>query len=197
MILIGCEESGVVTTAFRNAGYEAYSCDLQPTRGNPEWHIQGDVLDILGDGWDLLIGHPVCKYLANSGVCHLHTEEGRWEKMEQAKEFFYKLWEAPIDRICLENPIPHKYGLGKTYTQIIQPYQFGHPEQKATCLWLKNLPKLKETDNVKEYMKTLPKKDQQKKHYASPGPDRERFRSETYLGIAQAFVDQWGPLINR
>jgi len=189
-ILIACERSGIVRDAFLKKGHDAMSCDLHESdRLGP--HYKGDVRDILDDGWDMMIGHPVCKYLANSGVCHLHTEEGRWLRMEDAVEFFNVLWNCNIEKICLENPIPHKYGLGKTYTQIIQPWQFGHPEQKATCLWLKGLPKLVETDNVKDYMMTLPKKDRQKKHYASPGPERERFRSQTYQGIAEAMASQW------
>src|ERR1035437_30605 len=173
-VLVACEESQTVCKAFRALGHEAYSCDIQPcSGGHPEWHILGDVFnyingilcpDCLGLGysialkqdckscngegwikWDLMIGHPECRYIANSGVHWLHRIPGRWEKMVAGANFFKALWDSNIPLIALENPIPHKYALeiiGKKYDQIIQPHQFGNPESKATCLWLKGLPKL-------------------------------------------------------
>jgi hypothetical protein len=197
-VLIACEESGTVRDAFIKKGHNAISCDIlesSSTFTGP--HIQGDVLPLLKYNWDLIIAHPPCTYLANSGVCHLTDKNGdrdqvRWRKMLLAMEFFYKLRDnAYCEKICIENPIPHKYGIGKTYTQIIQPYQFGHPERKATCLWLKGLPKLIPTNDVKELMLTLPKKDQQRIHYLSPGKDRAKLRSKTFQGIADAMADQW------
>lgn len=149
-VLIACEESQTVCKEFRAMGHEAYSADiLDCSGGHPEWHIKGDVLKILNDGWDLMIGHPPCTRLANSGVRWL-KERNLWSELKEATIFFNKLQNASIDKICLENPIPHKYavsGIGK-YNQLIQPYQFGHPETKATCLWLKNLPKLTPTNIV-------------------------------------------------
>lgn len=209
-ILIACEESQTITNAFRRAGYEAYSCDVEDcSGGHPEWHIKGDCLHLLKEEWALLIGHPPCTYITNAGVRHLHdivskngnrakiSGKARWDEMEKACEFFLQLANANIPRICLENPIPHKYAkkhIGE-YTQLIQPWMFGHMETKATCLWLKNLPKLTETNNVKQEMLKLPKKERHRIHYMSPGPDRARLRSKTYEGIAQAIVEQWGPLL--
>lgn len=193
-VLIACEESGKVRDAFVLKGHDAWSCDLQPGRGEfTDNHIQGDVLDILDNGWDMMIAHPVCKYLTNSGVRWLHTETGRWTKMRDGAEFFLKLKNANIKRKCIENPIPHKYAreiIGK-YTQIIQPWMFGHMESKATCLWLEGLEPITETNNVKDEMMKLPKNIRNKVHYMTPGPDRERLRSETLHGIADAFAEQW------
>jgi len=196
-VLIACECSGQVRRAFRQRGHDAWSCDLQPSDDNSPYHVHGDVLELLDrteDEWDLLIAHPTCRYLANSGVQHLFKEEGRKDKMIHAVAFFHRLLYTSIPRICVENPIPHKYGIGKTYSQIIQPWMFGHMETKATCLWLRNLPLLVETNNVKDAMKLLPDKDRQRLFYLSPGPEREKLRSETYRGIAQAMAEQWGDL---
>lgn len=190
-ILVACEYSGTVRDAFIARGHNAISCDLIESDSSGP-HIQDDVLKYINDGWDLIIAHPPCTYLSNSGVCHLHTEEGRWEKMQKAREFFNEILAAKCDKICVENPIPHKYGVGKTYTQIIQPWQFGHKESKATCLWLKGLPKLIPTDVVKEEMLKLPKNQQQRLHYLPPSPDRWKLRSTTYTGIAEAMAEQWG-----
>jgi len=196
-VLVACEFSQVVTKAFRKIGHDAYSCDILDTEGNPNWHIKDDVLNHLNENWDMMIGHPDCTYMANSGVCWLHKDESRWGKLDHACEFFNKLKKAPIEKICLENPIPHKYArnnIGK-YTQIIQPYQFGHLERKATCLWLKNLPKLIPTNDVKEEMKKLPKNISQRIHYTPPGKDRWKIRSRTFQGIADAMADQWGMIL--
>lgn len=215
-VLVACEESQAVTIELRKLGHEAYSCDIEPCSGEyPEWHIQDDVLPLL-DGdcgfklqngnsgtilgkWDMLIAHPTCTYLTNSGVCWLYEKDGsknkeRWNNLDKAANFFRKFLEADCERIAVENPIPHKYAverIGRKYDQLIQPYMFGHRERKATCFWLKGLPKLEQTDNVKEEMLKLPKKQQQRIHYMSPGPDRAKERSKTYPGIAKAMAVQW------
>jgi len=194
-ILIACEESGTVRDAFIEKGHNAISCDILDT-SSPGPHIIGDVLPLLKYGWDLIIAHPPCTYLANSGVCHLTNKTTlentmRWAQMRRAVLFFSTILHADCERICVENPIPHKYGIGKSYTQIVQPWMFGHLEQKATCLWLKGLPKLIETNNVKEEMMLLPKNESQRLHYLPPGPDRAKLRSKTFQGIANAMADQW------
>ena len=194
-VLVACEYSGKVREAFRAKGHDAWSCDLLPADDGSPHHIQGDVLEILNDGWDLLIGHPPCTYLCNSGVCWLHTRPERWDQMREGAEFFKALWEADIPKIAIENPIMHKYAkeiIGSTQTQLIQPYQFGHPESKATCLWLKGLDPLVETDNVKDVWKSLPKREAQRLHMLPPSEERWKLRSETYQGIADAMADQWG-----
>lgn len=203
-VLVACEYSGVVRDAFLKLGHDAWSCDTLPSDTEPMGigrHLQGDVrwwLDNPRWNWDLMIAHPPCTYLANSGVCHLHTDERRWAKLDEGAAFFKELLDAPIDKICAENPIMHKYARerigGTKYAQIIQPWMFGHPEKKATCLWLKNLPKLEETNNVKAYMETLPKNQQQRLHYLPPSKDRWKLRSTTFQGIADAMADQWGHL---
>ena len=190
-VLIACEFSGVVTNAFRLKGHEAWSCDILPTDSNPDWHIQGDVLKQLDKNWDMMIAHPPCTYLCNSGVSWLHKDESRWVELEKASEFFKTLLEYDIPKICVENPIPHKYGKLPKYSQIVQPYEYGHPERKATCLWLKNLPKLKPTNNVKDEMLKLPKTHQQRTFYV-PIKARAKNRSITFEGIAKAMVEQWG-----
>lgn len=194
-VLIACEYSGRVRDEFIRMGHDAMSCDILPT-DVPGPHYQGDVTDILDQDWDLMVGHPPCTYLSNSGVQHLHKDPTRWEKMEEGSDFFKLLWESDIPMIAIENPIMHKYakeriGCGKQ-TQIVQPWMFGHPEQKATCLWLKGLESLKETDNVKEYMMTLPDNERQRLHFLGPSEDRWKLRSTTFLGIAKAMAQQWG-----
>ena len=195
-ILIACEESGTVRDSFIKKGHNAISCDILDTSSKGP-HIKGDVLALLKYKWDMLIAHPPCTYLANSGVCHLKDNPVRHEKMKQAVTFFHALLNCNIPKICIENPIPHKYGIDKTYTQIIHPYMFGHAERKATCLWLKGLPMLTETNNVKEEMLLLPKNIQQRLHYLPPSPDRAKLRSKTYKGIADAFAAQWGNICYR
>jgi len=209
-ILIACEESQAVAIAFRELGHEAYSCDLYPcSGGHPEWHLQQDVKPLLRQYWDMIIAHPTCRYLTNSGVCHLYVgkrkENGnfqpRWESMREGVEFFNLFLDLPhIPKVAIENPIMHAYAreiVKSPYTQIIQPWMFGHMEQKATCLWLKGLPKLEETDNVHEQMMGLPDKQRQRLYYLPPGPEREKERSKTFLGIARAMAEQWGNGINR
>ena len=194
-VLVACEYSGTVREAFKRAGHDAMSCDLLPTdvEGN---HHQGDVLELLHDGWDLLIAHPPCTYMTNSGVSWLHKDPTRWAKLDDAAKFFNKFLNAPIKRIAVENPVMHRYAKerigGIKQSQVIQPWMFGHTEQKATCLWLKNLPLLQPTNNVKEVMLQKPANERQRLHYLSPGPDRWKIRSKTYQGIADAMAAQWG-----
>ncbi len=179
-VLIACEYSGTVRDAFLARGHDAMSCDLLPTE-NPGPHYQGDVRDVLGDGWDLMIAHPPCTHLAVSGA--------RWFKdkqVEQAEalDFVRLLLEAPIPRIALENPISIISSRIRKPDQIVQPWQFGHGETKATCLWLKNLPKLTPTQIVNGREARV--------HRMAPGPDRWKERSRTYAGIAAAMAAQWG-----
>lgn len=194
-ILIACEYSGTVRDAFAAKGHEAWSCDLLPT-DKPGNHFQGDVLEFIGEGWDMMIAHPPCTYLANSGVCHLHKDESRWAKLEKGAKFFKALLDAPISKIAVENPIMHKYAKeligGIKQTQVIQPWMFGHKEQKATCLWLKGLPPLSSTNDVKSEMMKLSNAERQRLHWLPPSVDRWKERSKTFQGIADAMAEQWG-----
>lgn len=205
-VLVACEFSGRVRDAFRAKGHDAWSCDLLPTE-RPGPHIQDDVLKHLNDGWDLAIEHPPCDHLAVSGA-KWFAEKRADGRQRAAIVFFLDLWETIIPKVALENPIgimsgkreylkkwyPDLYERAKILPepQIIQPWMFGHPEQKATCLWLKNLPKLEPTNNVKEQMMKLPDNKRQRLHYLPPSPDRWKNRSRTFPGIAQAMADQWG-----
>jgi len=195
-VLVACEYSGVVRDAFIAKGHDAMSCDLLPTDA-PGPHYQGDVFDVLDDKWDLMIAHPPCTFLSNSGVRWLGTQAGRWDNMREGAEFFRQLLNADIPRIAVENPIMHRYAsniIGRRQTQIVQPWMFGHAETKATGLWLRNLPPLCPTYNVREHMMTLSKAERNRVHYASPGPDRWKLRSTTYAGIGAAMAAQWGNL---
>lgn len=201
-VLVACEFSGIVRDAFIDRGHDAMSADLLPTeRLGP--HYTGDVLHFLeqlgrtgqAPPFDLLIAHPPCTFLANSGVRWLYGGKGterdpeRWALMEESAAFFRQLLEAPIPRIAVENPIMHRYGreiIGSGPTQIVQPWQHGHGEVKATCLWLKNLPPLTPTKIVDGRTPRV--------HHAPPGPDRWKERSRTLQGIADAMADQWGSL---
>lgn len=179
-VLIACEYSGTVRDAFLQAGHSAMSCDLLPTESEGP-HYLGDVRDILDDGWDLMIAHPPCTHLAVSG--------SRWFKdkineQREALDFVELLMYAPIDKIAIENPISVISTRIRKPDQIIQPWQFGHGETKATCLWLKGLPKLTPTDIVEGREARV--------HKMPPGPNRWKERSRTYAGIAQAMADQWG-----
>jgi hypothetical protein len=195
-VLVACEYSATVRDAFRALGHNAWSCDILPTDGNPEWHFIGDVLEVIEDGWDLMIAHPPCTYLTNSGVTWLHRDPSRWAKLDEGAAFFKALWNAPIKRIAIENPVMHKYAKerigGMKQTQTIQPYHFGHMEQKATCLWLKGLMPLRHTTDLKAETKALPDNQRQRLHYLPPSADRWRLRSTTYKGIATAMAAQWG-----
>jgi hypothetical protein len=190
-ILIACERSGIVRDAFIARGHEAISCDLEPSR-RPGPHYQGDVRDILGDAWDMLIAHPVCRYMANSGVRWLHTEPGRWDKMREGCEFFLALDRAiHIPRRCIENSIMHGHALkiiGRKATQHVQPWMFGDPFKKAAAIWLHGLPKLTPTHSLSDYLEP-PK---QKCWLMGPSDDREEKRSQTEHGLAAAMALQWG-----
>jgi hypothetical protein len=180
-VLVACEFSGVVRDAFTARGHSAMSCDLIPTEGDPINHWQGDVLEVLDWGWDQMIAHPPCTNLAVSGA--------RWFKDKQQEQladlmFVRSLLAAPIPRIALENPISVLSTYISKPDQIIQPWMFGHGETKATCLWLKNLPKLEPTEIVEGRTPRV--------HHASPGPDRWKERSRTLPGIAAAMAEQWG-----
>lgn len=193
-VLIGCEFSGTVRDAFAALGHDAWSCDILPTE-RPGNHYQGDLLDIIENGWDLLIAHPPCTYLSNSGVSWLYKNFDRWSDMARGAVFFKKILSAKVKKIAVENPIPHKYALqiiDQKYDQIVQPYHFGHTESKATCLWLKNLPPLVHTNNVREAMAGMPKNQTQRLHYLPPSPERAKLRSTTFQGIAAAMAEQWG-----
>lgn len=188
-VLVGCEFSGIVRDAFAARGWDAWSCDLLPSE-RPGNHIVGNVLDIIGDGWDLGIFHPPCTYLCNSGVSWLHKQPDRWQKMTDGAEFFRRLLHAPIPRIAVENPIMHKYAkaiIGAQQTQTVQPWMFGHGETKATCLWLKDLPPLLPTNIVEGR--------EQRLHRLPPSEDRWKLRSMTYQGIADAMASQWSALM--
>lgn len=194
-VLVGCEFSGVVRRAFRAQGHKAYSCDLLPADdGNTEHHWQEDVLKVLArEKFDLGIFHPPCTRLANSGVRWLYGGKGqtrnveKWAEMKRAAIFFKALLCARIPRVAVENPIMHGHALiivGKKPTQIIQPWMFGHGETKATCLWLRNLSKLKPTHMVSGRRPRV--------HWEAPGVDRWKRRSVTYEGVAVAMAEQWG-----
>jgi len=186
-VLVGCEHSGRVREAFRNRGADAWSCDILPADDDSPYHIQGDVLDHLA-GWDIGIFHPPCTHLAVSGALHFRYKR---PLQEQALRFVRLLMDAPIECIAVENPVSVISSRIRKPDQIIQPYQFGHPEQKQTCLWLKNLPLLEETNNVYLQMMSLPRNQRERIHFAPPGPDRSAMRSLTYPGIAEAMADQW------
>ena len=194
-VLIACEESQVVCKAFRAKGHEAYSCDvIDCSGGHPEWHIKDDVLNHLNDGWDMMIAHPPCPYLTISA--------NKWYKEQPARNsgalvgrereaarafaevFFFQLWCAPIEKIAIENLIGVMSTIFRKPDQVLQPWQFGHGETKATCLWLKNLPLLKPTNIVEGR--------EQRLHRLSSSPERAKERSKTFPGIANAMADQWG-----
>jgi hypothetical protein len=190
-ILIACEFSGTVREAFRAKGHDAWSCDLLPTEIPTKYHIQGDVLQHLNEGWDMMIAHPPCTYLSNAGVRWLYNADGtinpdRWERMNKGADFFNRLLHARIKHVAVENPIQHRYAREKIRRpdQIIQPWQFGHGETKATCLWLKNLPELYPTNIVEGREHRI--------HLMAPSENRWKMRSMTYVGIANAMAEQWG-----
>ena len=190
-VLVACEYSGIVRSAFTEKGHDAWSCDILPTEieGN---HIQGDVLKHLDEGWDLIIAHPPCTYLSNAGARFLYPKgflnEDRYKLGLEARKFFMTLFNAPANKICVENPIASKiYDLPK-YSQIVQPYEYGHPIQKKTCLWLKNLPKLNATNVISERQSTkIPGN-----WFNKGGKERQKNRAKFFPGIAHAMANQWG-----
>lgn len=182
-VLVGCEFTATVRDAFRARGHDAWSCDLLPTLGDPRWHLQGDVLDVLDFGWDVAIFHPPCTDLAVSGARHFPAKraDGR---IDRALEFVRRLMAAPIPNWALENPVSIISSHVRKPDQIIQPWQFGHGEVKATCLWLKGLPPLRPTLVVDGRVPRV--------HRMPPGPDRWAKRSATFPGVAAAMAAQWG-----
>lgn len=200
-VLVACEFTGVVRDAFRKAGHQAFSCDLddvEPEGRYPEHHLFGDCRQYLDDGWDLLIAHPPCDYLAQSGARWLYggkgrvRDEERWRKMVDAATFFRALLHAPVPMIAVENPIMSLHAvriIGRGHTQLIQPWQFGHGETKATCLWLKNLPGLKHTKIMMERKARV--------YQTGESSSRKAERSITYPGIAAAMAEQWGAWAER
>ncbi len=217
-VLVACEESQAVCKAFRELGHEAYSCDIiECSGGHPEWHIQDDVLNILGgdcifttsDGidkyitgkWDLIIAHPPCTYLSNAGARWLYAggqlNEERYKKGVAGKEFFMALINADCPRIAVENPIPSAVYELPQYTQIIQPYEYGHPWSKKTCLWLKGLDPLKPTNVIKDHKPYCSSGSYSGSHDpkykgASRKGGSAKSRSKTFSGIAKAMAEQWG-----
>ena len=189
-VLIACEFSGAVRDSFIKTGHDAWSCDLLPTDVKGP-HLKCDVLTVLDDNWDLMIAHPPCTHLAVSGAAWFYKKE---KEQAEALEFVRRLLSAPINKIALENPVSIISSRIRKPDQMIQPYMFGHLEQKKTCLWLKNLPKLIETNNVKQEMDLLPKNKRERLHYLPPSKDRWKIRSKTFQGIADAMANQWGKL---
>lgn len=204
-VLVACEESQTVCKAFRERGHEAYSCDVvEPSGGHPEWRILGDAIPVLAGGqiktmdgvtheigsWDMLIAHPPCTHLAVSGMRWFKEGIKPLSLKYEAAAFFLKFAEADIPKIAIENPVCVMSTLYRRPDQIINPYEFGHPEQKKTCLWLKNLPKLAETDNVHEYMMILPERERNRILWM--GSNHAKERSKTFPGIARAMAEQWG-----
>jgi hypothetical protein len=195
-VLVACEFSGTVRDAFIKRGHDALSCDILPTEKVGE-HYQGNVLDIINDDWDLMIAHPPCTYLSNAGAKHLYAggrgeiNQARFQKGLDALTFFNKLYNAPIPKICIENPVPstvyYEYGLPR-YNLIIQPFEHGDPIQKKTCLWLKNLPLLQPSNIVMERQSTRVVGG----WYSKGGKNRQKQRAVTFQGIAEAMAEQWG-----
>lgn len=194
-VLIACEFSGVVRRAFAARGHDAWSCDLLPAEDRSNRHIVGDARELLNDGWDLLaVFHPPCTRLCKSGLRWLHSPpKGRdladmWAELDQAADLFSTFWSAPIDRVAIENPRMHRHAQERIRgfqppAQTIQPWQFGHGETKATCLWLRGLPTLRPTQIVAGRTERV--------HRMPEGPNRWRERSRTFPGIAAAMADQW------
>lgn len=192
-VLVACEFSGTVRDAFIARGHEAISCDLLPTEKEGP-HYQGDVRDILYDGWDLMIAHPPCTYLSVAGLHWNNKRIERQQKTEEALEFVKLLLDAPINKIALENPVGAIGTKIRKSDQIINPYQFGHIERKRTCLWLKNLPKLIPTNPV-EPEKGWRDSSGKVRYFVdslTPSEDRWKIRSKTFSGVAEAMADQWG-----
>ena len=199
-VLVACEFSGTVRRAFAARGHDAWSCDLLPAEDGSNKHIIGDARDILNDGWDLLmVAHPPCTRLCNSGVRWLSTPppgktiEQMWAELDEAADLFSTFWNAPIERVCIENPVMHKHAKTrirnfKPFAQSVQPWQFGHGEVKRTCFWLRNLSPLTPTNIVEGRMARV--------HRMPPGKDRWRERSRFFQGFAEAMADQWGGTVD-
>ena len=186
-VLVACEESQAVTIELRAKGIEAFSCDIEPcSGGHPEWHKQECVLPLLNQDWDMIIAFPPCTHLASSGA-KWFAQKRKDGRQQSGIDFFMAFVNADCSRIAIENPIGIMSNVYRKPDQIIQPWQFGHGETKATCLWLKGLPKLKPTMIVKGREQRIFK--------MPPHPNRSKLRSKTYLGIAKAIAEQWGTLL--
>jgi hypothetical protein len=192
-VLVACEYSGKVREAFRRRGHDAWSCDLLPADDSSAFHVQGDVVPLLTDSWDLMIGHPPCTYLCGSGIHWNARRPERAALTEEAAAFFLTLWNAPIPRVAIENPVGVMSTRLRKPDQIIQPWQYGHPESKATCLWLRGLPLLIPTNVLDKpacgYWQNQTPSGQNK---LGPSADRWKIRSATYEGWAEAMAEQWG-----
>ena len=205
-VLVACEESQAVCKAFRELGHEAYSCDIQEcSGGHPEWHIKADALELLKLKWDLIIAHPPCTYLTNAGARWLHAggtlNQERYELGLEAKKFFMAFYNADCPRIAVENPVPSSVFSLPEYTQSIQPYEFGHPYSKKTCLWLKGLEPLKPTMYVEDHTPFISSGTYSKTHDprykgASRKGGSSKSRSKTFPGIAKAMAEQWGGAVD-
>jgi site-specific DNA-cytosine methylase len=194
-VLVACEESQAVTIALRDLGVEAWSCDLvECSGGHPEWHIQGDALPLLAEPWDMVIAFPPCTHLAVSGA-RWFAEKRAAGLQQEAAAFFMAFAECRAPRVAIENPVGVMSTQYRKPDQVIQPYQFGHTETKATCLWLRNLPRLRPTLNLREQTMSLPVAERARIHYMPPTADRAALRSKTYAGIARAMARQWGALV--
>lgn len=200
-VLVACESSGRVREAFRARGHDAWSCDREPAEDNSYFHYQADAADVASwkGYWDLLIAHPPCTYLCNSGVWALHKDPERWYDMQAGREFFLTLWKSGIGKICVENPVPHRYSQLPRYNQIIQPYMFGDDASKRTCLWLSGLSPLEIPEEKlwvpPRYVDGKPRWSNQTdggQNKLGPSKQRSTIRSRTYAGIANAFASNWG-----
>ena len=200
-VLVVCEESQAVCKEFRALGHEAYSADIMDcSGGHPEWHIKGDVTELLSQKWDMIIAFPPCTYLSNAGACRLYPTKGnldqaRYEKGLLAKEFFMQFLNADCPRVAVENPVSSRVFEMPQWTQEIQPYQFGHPFTKKTRLWLRGLEKLEYTDVVEPtgpYIPAGTSRKDKSKYGASRCGGASKARSKTFLGIAKAMAEQWG-----
>lgn len=199
-ILVACEESQAVTIELRKLGHEAYSCDIIPcSGGHPEWHLQQDVTPLLKEKWDMIIAFPPCTYLTNAGARHLYKggvlNQARFTKGIEAKHFFMEIYNADCPRIAIENPVPSRVYELPEKTQVIQPWQFGHPYTKRTQLWLKGLPKLEPTNIVTPDRTWCPSgsysKEHKNKYRGMFTQDRAKNRAKTFPGIAKAMAEQW------
>ena len=199
-ILVACEESQAVTKELRSLGHEAYSCDIQPcSGGHPEWHLQVDALELLKMKWDMIIAFPPCTYMTNSGAVRMRVkgqiQPERFEKAMEAKKFFMQFYNADCPRIAIENPTPMKIIGLPPYDQAIQPFQFGHPYSKRTCLWLKGLPKLIPTEIIEQHEPYVNGgfKDRNGNYRRFQGRKERNpaIRSKTFEGIARAMAEQW------
>jgi len=197
-VLIGCEYSGIVREAFRKKGHCAYSCDLLPADDESEWHIQNDVIKAITESlpWDLIILHPPCTALTVAGNSTYGKGMPKNDERMKALEWTHTLWriaKTRANQVALENPVGVLNSIeGMPKAHYVHPWQFGHPEQKKTGLWLHNLPPLKPTNNVYDEMMQLPKNERQRLHYLPPSADRWKIRSTTFQGIADAMAEQWG-----